>query len=46
VKSTKRKRLAAAGWKVGTTGDFLGHSSEEVGILELKLARPKKRSAA
>jgi DNA-binding XRE family transcriptional regulator len=34
----KRKRLIAAGWKIGSAGDFLGLSREEVQIVELKLA--------
>src|SRR5215831_4936642 len=36
--SAKKKRLIAAGWKIGTAGDFLGLSREEVQIVELKLA--------
>lgn len=38
MNSTRRKRLAAAGWKIGSAGDFLGLSREEVQIVELKLA--------
>jgi DNA-binding XRE family transcriptional regulator len=38
MNSAKRKRLLAAGWKIGTAGDFLGLSDEEVQIVELKLA--------
>jgi DNA-binding XRE family transcriptional regulator len=38
VNPTKKKRLVAAGWKIGSAGDFLGLSSEEVMIVELKLA--------
>ena len=38
MNATKRKRLIAAGWKIGTAGDFLGLSPEEAQIVELKLA--------
>lgn len=34
----KRKRLEAAGWKVGDTADFLGLSAEEVAVVETRLA--------
>jgi ribosome-binding protein aMBF1 (putative translation factor) len=34
----KKKRLASKGWKVGTTADFLGLSTEESDFLELKLS--------
>lgn len=33
----KRKRLEAAGWKIGTVEEFLGLTPEEVAIVELKL---------
>ena len=33
----KRKRLESAGWKVGTTAEFLGLSDEEAAIVELRL---------
>ena len=33
----KRKRLEKAGWKVGTTQEFLSLSQEEAAYLELKL---------
>ena len=35
---SKRKRLEAKGWKVGTTSEFLGLSPEEARYIELKLA--------
>ena len=35
-KKTIRK-LEAAGWKVGTVGEFLGLSDEEAALIELKL---------
>ena len=38
MKAPKKKRLEAAGWKVGTAGDFLGLSPEEARIVEMKLA--------
>ena len=34
----KKKRLEAAGWRVGTVDEFLGLSREEVRIVEMKLA--------
>ena len=36
--SNKRKRLEAAGWKVGSTKDFLGLSDEEETLVELRVA--------
>ncbi|MFA7237306.1 MAG: helix-turn-helix transcriptional regulator [Phycisphaeraceae bacterium] len=38
MKSDKRKRLEAAGWKVGSTRQFLGLSNEESAYIEMKLA--------
>lgn len=35
-----KKRLEAAGWKVGGTSEFLGLTEEETAIVELKLALP------
>lgn len=35
--SSKRKRLEAKGWKVGSTTDFLGLSSQEEAYIEIKL---------
>jgi ribosome-binding protein aMBF1 (putative translation factor) len=34
----KRKRLAAAGWRTGTTADFLELSAEEAALVETRLA--------
>jgi ribosome-binding protein aMBF1 (putative translation factor) len=36
--ATKRKRLQAAGWAVGSTADFLRLSREEQAIVEMRLA--------
>ncbi len=36
--SQKKKALAAKGWKVGSTAEFIGLSSEESRFIELKLA--------
>lgn len=33
----KRKRLEAKGWKIGTAAEFLGLSSEESALVEIKL---------
>jgi len=38
MKNTKRTRLEAAGWKVGTAADFLGLSKQEIAFVEMKLA--------
>lgn len=34
----KRKRLEAAGWKVGSTSEFLGLTQEEESYLQIKMA--------
>ena len=49
MKDSKQQRLRARGWKVGTTKDFLGLSSEEVAFIEMRLALARlfaKRRAA
>ena len=38
MKTSKKKRLESAGWKVGTADAFLGLSKEEARIVEMKLA--------
>lgn len=38
MKTTKRQKLEAAGWAVGSTADFLGLSPEEASLVEMKLA--------
>ena len=38
MKASKRKRLQAAGWKVGDARSFLGLSDEEAALVEMKLA--------
>jgi hypothetical protein len=37
MKPTKRKRLEATGWKVGSAKDFLGLTPEAAAFVELKL---------
>ncbi len=37
MKKEKQKRLESAGWRVGSTTDFLGLSEEETKMVELKL---------
>jgi hypothetical protein len=37
MKQEKRKRLEAAGWKIGDVQEFLGLSDDEAAIIELKL---------
>jgi DNA-binding XRE family transcriptional regulator len=36
--ASKRKRLEAAGWRVGDTADFLGLTPQEAELIEVKLA--------
>jgi DNA-directed RNA polymerase sigma subunit (sigma70/sigma32) len=36
--STKQKQLEKAGWKVGTTQQFLGLSDQEAAVVEMRLA--------
>jgi hypothetical protein len=38
VKNSKRTRLQARGWRVGSAADFLGLSTEEAAFVETKLA--------
>ena len=38
MKSTKRKKLEAAGWQIGTAAQLLGLSKEEAELVELRLA--------
>ncbi|MGH7960551.1 MAG: XRE family transcriptional regulator [Candidatus Binatia bacterium] len=37
MKLEKKKRLEAAGWRVGTVSEFLGLTDEEEALIELKL---------
>jgi predicted XRE-type DNA-binding protein len=45
MKKTKKERLKKAGWKVGSTTDFLELTDDEAAMIELKiaLARDLKR---
>ena len=38
MKKAKKQRLEAAGWRVGSAGDFLGLSAQESALIEMKLA--------
>ena len=38
MNNTKKTRLEAAGWKVGTAAEFLGLSKQEAAFVEMKLA--------
>jgi DNA-binding XRE family transcriptional regulator len=38
MKRSKRERLEARGWRVGTAQEFLGLSADEAAFVELKLA--------
>ena len=42
MKAAKRRRLEAAGWRVGDARDFLGLSSSELQFVEIKLALAKR----
>src|SRR5260370_44826 len=37
MEKRKRKRLQSAGWRVGSSADFLGLSDEEAALVEVKL---------
>lgn len=37
MKATKRKRLQAAGWQVGSAAEFLNLTPEEAALVEMKL---------
>ena len=41
MRTSKRKRLEAKGWKVGNTNEFLNLSPEEAAYIELKLTLSK-----
>lgn len=38
MQKSKAQRLKKAGWKVGTTQEFLGLTDEEAALIEMKLA--------
>ena len=38
MRKAKRERLKRAGWRVGSTREFLGLSEEEAAFIELKLS--------
>ena len=42
MNGTKQQRLEAAGWKIGTTAEFLGLSDEESALVEIKLSLSRK----
>jgi hypothetical protein len=42
METTKRQRLEASGWRVGTVEDFLDLSPVEAELIELKLALTQK----
>src|SRR5437588_9994859 len=42
MKAEKRRKLEAAGWRVGDTRDFLGLTSSESQFVEIKLALARK----
>ena len=38
MKKAKKERLSSAGWRVGSSAEFLGLTSEEVVFIEMKLS--------
>jgi DNA-binding XRE family transcriptional regulator len=42
MKADKRRKLEAAGWRVGDTREFLGLTSGEAEFVEIKLALARK----
>ena len=38
MKQTKQKALEQKGWRIGSAGDFLDLSDEEIEIIDLKIA--------
>jgi predicted XRE-type DNA-binding protein len=46
MKADKKKKLEAAGWRVGDAADFLGLTSAEAAYVELKLALADELSTA
>lgn len=38
MRQSKRKALEAKGWKLGSAGDFLGLTEEELALIELKIS--------
>ncbi len=42
MKSAKRKKLEAKGWRVGTTADFLNLTPEEQAFINMKLSLSKR----
>lgn len=45
MKQSKRHKLEAAGWQVGSAADFLGLGKEEESLIEMKLALAQKLKA-
>jgi hypothetical protein len=45
MKESKRQKLEAAGWKVGSAAEFLGLSEEEQFLIDMKLALAGKLKA-
>ena len=45
MKTSKRKKLESAGWKVGSTAEFLGLSEAEDVLISMKLALARNLKA-
>ncbi len=41
MEKNKQKKIEAAGWKIGSVGEFLGLNEEEASYIELKLSLSK-----
>jgi ribosome-binding protein aMBF1 (putative translation factor) len=46
MNTTKRKRIEAKGWKVGSASEFLNLNSEEAAYVEMKLVLSKRLQEA
>ena len=42
IRRQKKKSLESAGWKVGSTAEFLGLSEEEESLIAMKLSLSKR----
>ena len=44
MKNTKRARLVAHGWRIGSAAEFLELTPEEAAVVETKLALMRRRA--
>ena len=43
MRSEKKKRLEAKGWRVGSAGEFLGLSTQEQDLIDIRLRLADRR---